>query len=207
VWGSRWAAIASIWPLDSTPSRHAPRVTGRWASLRARDTVAAARGRGMAARSASQAVMEVVPSSSHSPARSWAATAALMRASSRSRHPTTAARAAPSAGMSSSSMTVPSSSNTPQIVHVFASSNQAKPQLKTGFRGTDEHPPSRSKGRPQGRRSEPLTPAHPNPPQPPQSPKAPTPGRDLNAIHPTRPAPPCGQRHKPHPSRPAAARR
>jgi hypothetical protein len=74
----------------------------------------------MAARSVSQAVMEEAPSCSHSPARSWALTASLMRASSRSRYPITAANLAPSAGMSGVSMAVPSSSIIPTIVHLFA---------------------------------------------------------------------------------------
>ena len=146
-------------------------------------------GRGMAARSVSQAVMEVAPSSSHSPVWSWVATASLMRASSRSRSPKTAVRAAPSAGMSSWSMAVPSSSNIPAIVHLFAYPNQARTPAQRPFSGRNwrrrqpgERPSSRGQGRPQAGGSEPLTPAYPNPPQPPQSPRPRPPGRGLPAI-------------------------
>jgi hypothetical protein len=179
---SRLAAIASTWPLESTPSRHAAAVTGRWASLRARDTVAAARARGMAARSVSQAVMEVAPSSSHSPAWSWAATAWLMRASSRSRNAKMAVRAAPSAGMSSSSITVPSSSNI--LVSYTCSPTRIKQKPRsTPFSGRElatpparqaaAKPGSRAAARPAQRT---LDAGAPKPPTVPTITQAPAPG-------------------------------
>jgi hypothetical protein len=105
--------MAWTWPLDNTPSRHNPGLSDRGTSLRARAAMAAARGRAMPPRSANHAVIDVAPSNSHKPDASRATTASLMRASSRSRRAITAARASPSTGMSSPSMTVPSSSNTP----------------------------------------------------------------------------------------------
>ena len=113
VSASRLAAMASTWPLDKTPARHEWRVTASWASLRAREAVAAACGRAMRARSASHAVIDVAPSSSHSDARSTVATASVMRASSRSRRAMTVTRASPSTGMSKSSMARSSCPNTP----------------------------------------------------------------------------------------------
>jgi hypothetical protein len=151
--------------------------------------------------------MEVAPSSSHRPARSWAATASPMRASSRSRSANTATRAALSVGMSSSSMAFPSCSNIPWIVHLFAYPNQGKVPAQRPFSGRRQHrreprrvtvePGSRAAA---GRRSEPLTPAHPNPSTN-QNPHRPRPRRGLTAMV---PPPPTGLPNHRHPPKAGA---
>lgn len=103
--------MASTCPEDSRPSAHAAAVEGSRATRRALRAVAAARGRVMRARSASQAVTEVAPSPSHSPAWSNASTAAASRASSLSRRASAAASASPPTGMSSESIAVASRGN------------------------------------------------------------------------------------------------